>query len=175
MDVLDVGCGRKKDPVATVGMDAFALPGVDVVHDVLDFPWPFPDGSFDRLVSHQLIEHIPPGRAGQDPLLEFFDEAWRVLRPGGTFAFDTPHADSWYAYGDLTHRRYFVPYAFHVLWEFDPNSPYPRKMWARESVRCDYTYRFAYHVKKHLPSLDRVLQRHRHGTPEFIYIVLRKP
>lgn len=123
MVVLDVGCGRQRDPTATVGRDIFSLSGVDVVHDVLGFPWPFLDRSFDRTVSHQLIEHIPPGRGGRDPLPQFFDAGWRVLRPGGTFALDTPHRNSRDAEDDLTHRRYFVPRAFHVLGEATPAPP----------------------------------------------------
>lgn len=40
---------------------------------------PFPDASFDKVVSVEAAFHFPPRRA-------FFAEAFRVLRPGGTLA-----------------------------------------------------------------------------------------
>ena len=39
---LDIGCGANKAP-GFVGMDMRALPGVDIVHDVEQYPWPLPD------------------------------------------------------------------------------------------------------------------------------------
>lgn len=37
---LDFGCGQKKEP-DSIGLDGFASPGVDVVHDFDIFPYPF--------------------------------------------------------------------------------------------------------------------------------------
>lgn len=47
----------------------------------------YPDGSFDLVVSGQSIEHVPVDAA--DTMLE---SAFRVLRPGGWLAVDTPNA-----------------------------------------------------------------------------------
>src|SRR5438093_2011599 len=50
--------------------------------DVSALPWP--DGSFDRVLSGDVIEHLDPA-AGEAMLRE----AFRVLRPGGTLVVHT--------------------------------------------------------------------------------------
>jgi SAM-dependent methyltransferase len=57
---LDIGCGGNKAGPDFVGMDMRDLPGVDIVHNILDFPWPLPDESVIRAVCSHLVEHIPP-------------------------------------------------------------------------------------------------------------------
>ena len=44
---------------------------------------PFPDGSFDRVICSEVLEHIPDDRAAMAELA-------RVLRPGGTMAVTVP-------------------------------------------------------------------------------------
>ena len=39
MKILDLGCGSVKVEGA-VGLDNVGIPGVDIVHDLLDFPYP---------------------------------------------------------------------------------------------------------------------------------------
>ena len=39
LNILDLGCGSVKAEGA-VGLDNVGLPGVDIVHDLLDFPYP---------------------------------------------------------------------------------------------------------------------------------------
>jgi len=55
---LDIGCGGNKQR-GYVGMDLRDLPGVDIVHNVLSYPWPLPDESVVRAVCSHLVEHIP--------------------------------------------------------------------------------------------------------------------
>lgn len=43
----------------------------------------FPDGSFDLVISQEVMEHVPDARRG-------FEEMRRVLRPGGRMLFTTP-------------------------------------------------------------------------------------
>lgn len=57
---LDIGCGATKQGPEWVGMDLRDLPGVDIVHNVLTYPWPLPDESVIRAVCSHLVEHIPP-------------------------------------------------------------------------------------------------------------------
>jgi len=57
---LDIGCGGNKQGPDWVGIDLRDLPGVDIVHNVLSFPWPLPDESAVRAVCSHLVEHIPP-------------------------------------------------------------------------------------------------------------------
>lgn len=55
--------------------------GVAVVGDALRLP--FSDGSFDRVIAAEVLEHIPDDRGAMAELA-------RVLRPGGTMAVTVP-------------------------------------------------------------------------------------
>lgn len=100
--VLDLGCGRGEVLLAcarrgadVAGIDYSpaaveisretlgAVPGADVREgDVTRLPWP--DASFDRVLSGDVIEHLHP--ADGEAMLR---EAHRVLRPGGTLVLHT--------------------------------------------------------------------------------------
>lgn len=51
---------------------------------------PFPDKSFDTVVSWEVIEHIPDRK--EEIMVQ---EVGRVLRPGGSFYLSTPHRSFW--------------------------------------------------------------------------------
>ena len=69
---LDVACGANKQGPDWVGMDYRPLDGVDIVHNLLDFPWPLPDESVIRAVCSHIVEHIPPHPP--DPRLKMFTQ-----------------------------------------------------------------------------------------------------
>jgi predicted TPR repeat methyltransferase len=52
------------------------------LHDILQTPWPYPDGAFDHLVCCGVLHFI-------SDLEQVFAEAQRVLRKHGQFAFTT--------------------------------------------------------------------------------------
>jgi SAM-dependent methyltransferase len=102
--ILDVGCGRNKVAGAT-GVDRVAVEGVDVVHDLEEFPYPFETDSFDEIYARHVIEHV-------ESVSGFLDELHRICRPGGRVYINTPHysyANSW---RDPTHRWHFSAYSF---------------------------------------------------------------
>lgn len=101
---LNVGCGQWLFPDA-VNLDRSPLPGVDVVHDLDVFPWPFPDERFDGVWGHQVFEHVA------DPI-GFMVEAHRVLKPGGILHLTVPHWQSENSYTDPTHRRHCTERTF---------------------------------------------------------------
>ena len=100
--VLDAGCGRGEVLLACArrGADVAGIdyseaaveitretleevPGADVRQgDISKLPWP--DGSFDRVLSGDVIEHLDP-EVGEAMLRE----AHRVLRPGGHLVLHT--------------------------------------------------------------------------------------
>ena len=90
--LLDLGCGTGHSfhllhPRETVGVDIDrdSLAGQERETAVADMrALPFPDASFDAVLSVQSVEHVP------DPE-RVVDEAARVLRPGGAAMFVTPN------------------------------------------------------------------------------------
>jgi predicted SAM-dependent methyltransferase len=96
---LDVGCADHKSKGA-VGMDIRPLPGVDIVHSLLDIPWPLPDACCLRILASHIWEHLPPDRING-----VMDECWRVMRPDGQLLISMPYANSMRAMQDPTHYR----------------------------------------------------------------------
>lgn len=109
---LDLGSGPRP---------AEGFKGVDIVKGVTDFQfdlaspyrWPWEDNSVDALRSSHFIEHLPAiyhTTLGEpkDALFHFFDEAFRVAKPGATFELCWPALKSVRAFQDPTHRR-FIP------------------------------------------------------------------
>jgi SAM-dependent methyltransferase len=103
--VVDFGCGRgayASDPVRfrrdlrilkgkvrrVVGLDASPTgaenPFIDEFHHLEDARWPLEDGSADLCVCDNVLEHLPEPQ-------RFFDEAQRVLKPGGLLCIRTPN------------------------------------------------------------------------------------
>lgn len=88
-----------------VNVDRVPMAGVDVVHDLDVFPWPFDDGRFDEVWASQLFEHVA------DPVA-FMRECWRVLAVGGLLHIVTPYYKSDNAFTDPTHRRFCTERTF---------------------------------------------------------------
>lgn len=124
MQSLNLGCGQDIRPKADgwVNMDLAPLPGVDVVHDLLEFPWPFRAGSFDHIHCSHVLEHVPhyAGRGQRkDGFLLVMEEMHRVLRPGGTVEILCPHHRGDNRWIDPTHTRAIHPGNFAY---FDPGN-----------------------------------------------------
>ncbi len=121
---LDIGCGENKQS-GFVGIDARALLGVDIVHDLEIFPWPLPDNCCLTIVGSHIIEHIKPWLT-----ISLFDELWRIMRMGGQLALSTPYAGSPGFWQDPTHCNGFNEATFQY---FDPDYPlyqiYKPKPW----------------------------------------------
>lgn len=107
MRVLDLACGPNKMP-GTIGLDSNPRVHPDVLHDLDIFPYPFEDGSFDRIVCYNGIEHV-------ERPLQVLREIHRLGVDGATVYFATPHFTSPDAYTDPTHRHAFTSRSFDYL------------------------------------------------------------
>ena len=87
---LDIGCGEKKQP-GYIGIDVRDC-GQEIVWDVRD-GIPLPDNSVDSIISIHFIEHLT-----NDEAIELFEDAYRVLKPGGIMFNVVPHVDDPTAY-----------------------------------------------------------------------------
>ena len=95
-----------------INHDIVKLQGVDVVHDLNVYPWPWDDASTDEIVAKDVLEHL-------DNFMAAMEESYRILEPGGTFKITVPYWNSVSCHGDPTHRRGFHELTFRF---FDPDS-----------------------------------------------------
>jgi ubiquinone/menaquinone biosynthesis C-methylase UbiE len=105
--ILDLACGGSKVPGA-VGIDKLKLPGVDVVHDLDAFPYPFENGTFDRVVCSNGMEHL------ENPLA-VLAELHRICKNGALVRIDSPHFSSVNHFTDPTHKHGFSSHSFDYL------------------------------------------------------------
>lgn len=92
---LDLG-GRFSCPPGYFSVD---LLDADYIVD-LNKPWPFEDNSVGVLRAYHVLEHL-------DDAIHFFNEAFRVLAPGGFLLIEVPSVKGDGAFGDPTHKLYF--------------------------------------------------------------------
>src|SRR5262245_60166953 len=95
--LLDLGCGQNKKEGFT-GVDFVAADGVDVVHDLRSYPWPFEDNSVDEVHCSHFFEHIPGLERPR-----FMDEVFRIMKVGAKATFITPFWSSERSVQDFTH------------------------------------------------------------------------
>lgn len=105
--VLDVGCGAGTD-LARFAKGGAIVTGVDISESAIELAkanfgqqglaadlrvadgerLPFPDGTFDFVFAHGVVQYTPDGRA-------LVDECCRVLKPGGEAVFQVYNRVSW--------------------------------------------------------------------------------
>jgi SAM-dependent methyltransferase len=93
---LDIGCGKSKQE-GYHGVDAMKLPGVDTVMDIRTTPWPWTD--VDEVRCSHFVEHLTGAER-----VAFFNELYRVMKPGAKALIVTPDWSHACAYGDPTHQ-----------------------------------------------------------------------
>lgn len=101
---LNLGCGSQSLD-GYVNVDAVRQPGVDVVHDLDIFPWPFKDGEAAEIQAFDVYEHV-------DYPLEFMGECHRILQPGGTLYIHTAYWRNSDSFRDPTHKRFLTEESF---------------------------------------------------------------
>lgn len=105
-----------------VNVDHLDLPGIDVVHNLMEFPYPFEDESADEIRAIDVIEHLANYTAdGRPSVIAFVEECHRILKPGGELYIQTPGYDAEFLWIDPTHVRGFHPESMDF---FDPEKHY---------------------------------------------------
>jgi SAM-dependent methyltransferase len=107
--VLDVGCGVRKAPGA-IGIDRNPASAADVLCDLDHLPYPFADGSFDRLQATHVIEHV-------SDVIRTMEEFHRLVKPGGRVRVVTPHYTDFSSFCDPTHRWHLNTFSFRYFGE----------------------------------------------------------
>lgn len=147
---LEIGCGRSKAP-GYVGLDRVALPGVDIVHEIEEFPWPMPnssvpipDSSVTEIRAYHVLEHLRD-------LVGVMEEAHRILKPGGLFSIVVPYYRHEGAFADPTHTRFFTERTFHYFTPEEPLNYYSKARFKIVGMKFGWTGAYAWHIETHIP------------------------
>jgi len=116
MNILDLGSGRrlfqsKGDKV--IHLDIVSLPGIDIVHDLNDFPYPFKDNEFDKVRATHVLEHLKD-------TVKVMEEIYRILKPKGILYIEVPIYPNPCCWRDPTHKKVFEKDTFDF---FCPETP----------------------------------------------------
>lgn len=168
---LDLACGQNKREGFT-GVDFVQAEGVDIVHDLFTFPWPFEDESVEEVVSSHFFEHIPGMLRGK-----WMDELFRILKPGAKATLIVPHGNSNRAAQDFTHAwPPVVPSSFY----------YFNRQWREQNrlthgnydLRCDFDFAWADAVCQdwamRAEEARVFAMRHYHNVADDLHVFLTK-
>ncbi|MDQ3667674.1 MAG: class I SAM-dependent methyltransferase [Acidobacteriota bacterium] len=101
---LDIGCGRNKLS-GSIGLDIVPLEGVDIVHNLEQYPYPFEDNTFEYIRLSHVIEHL-------QSILKTMEEIHRIARPDALVEIITPHYTDSSSWQDPTHIWHLNSRAF---------------------------------------------------------------
>lgn len=133
LDIIKIQKAVKEEPVETkpikislgagtepeegfVNVDIVPLDGIDVVHNLMVYPWPFDDNSAEYIKAKDIIEHMATHLPdGSSSIMKFVNECHRILKPGGTLWMQTPRYDAEFLWIDITHVRGFHERSFDIF------------------------------------------------------------
>ena len=94
-----MGCGNDIR-FGWVNLDFVKKKGVDIVHNLNKYPYPFKNDTFDHIECKEVIEHL-------DDTISAVKEIHRILKPGGTVELTVPYYLSHTAWSNPEHKRAF--------------------------------------------------------------------
>ena len=107
MKKLNLGSGL--NPLkGFINVDFTEREGVDVVHNLETFPYPFEDNSIDYILMDNSLEHL-------EDTLKVMEELHRICKPNAIVEIMVPHYSSAGAFASLTHKRFFGSNSFNDL------------------------------------------------------------
>ena len=171
---LDFGCGPNKREGFT-GVDSIAFPGVDIVMNVVEKDswtslepqptlnvsfkkWPWEDNSVGEAHASHFIEHLEPMERWH-----FFNELYRVLKPGAKATIITPDWCSQRAYGDMTHKWPPVSgfFWFYLSKEWRAvNAPHNDSQHVKGGLSCNFGATWGPSLHPELVSRNQEYQQH---------------
>lgn len=171
---LDLGCGKRPENHHTrvagfTGVDIADIEGVDIVHDLTTYPYPFKDESVDEIFNSHFIEHM----TGEEQI-RFFEECYRILKPGAKMTCIAPYYNSMRAWQDPTHKTAISEARF----------LYYNKDWrdmnnlSHYNINCDFDFTYGYAFSKDWVSRNQEAQqfalKHYTNVVDDIHVTLTK-
>jgi len=101
---LNLGCGKniRKD---FINLDIVKNPGVDIVHDLNQIPYPFKKNEFSYIFADNILEHV-------DDLIKILEEIHRISENKAVIDIIVPYFSNIGAYQDPTHKHFFTLKSF---------------------------------------------------------------
>jgi len=107
MKKLNLGSGMK--PLkGFINVDFTQRKGVDVVHNLEKFPYPFKDNSVDYIMMDNILEHL-------EDTIKVMQEIHRISKPNTIIDIIVPHYSGAGAFTSLTHKKFFGSQSFNDL------------------------------------------------------------
>lgn len=103
---INIGCGLTPAE-GWINADAYPTPHADTTFDCQE-SWPFPADYFDEVQAIHVLEHLPHFK-------DFFNHAWKALKPTGRMHLRLPYGGHITAMGDVDHQRPWYPMSFAFL------------------------------------------------------------
>jgi SAM-dependent methyltransferase len=100
MKKLNLGCGQYPKQ-GYVNLDMFDLQGIDIVHNLNNYPYPFNDNEFDEVLCHHVLEHL-------DDIVKPLEEIWRITRNRAKIIIKVPIYPGIGAVVDPTHKSFYT-------------------------------------------------------------------
>jgi len=104
------------------------------VWDLNNTPLPFKANKFDEILCDNLLEH-------EIALMPLMGELHRILKAKGRLIIISPHFNSRYAYGTLTHAHFFSSTTFDTFIDKDVPSYDLKKNYSFSSIKKRITFR----------------------------------
>lgn len=111
-----------------VNLDRMPWKGVDIVHDIETYPYPFEDSTFDNIHCSMVLEHVRN-------LPDVLNEMMRISKNGWVLEIIVPYFSSPNLWGDMTHYRWFNTNTFSG---FHPNSLKNKSCFILEEFRIHF-------------------------------------
>jgi len=103
--ILNLGSGLHTEK-GQVNLDIYNFEGTDVIHDLNNFPYPFTDCQFDKIVASDVLEHL-------DDVPKVMNELYRIMQTDGILEIRVPDVKYPEAvWDDPTHKRGFTKKTF---------------------------------------------------------------
>lgn len=106
---LNLGCGDKIKR-GFINIDSQKLKGVDIIHDLNKYPYPFQEGSIDYILCDNILEHL-------NDIVDPLDELWRVSKDKAEIDIIVPLFPGVYSMIDPTHKSFYTFMTFDYFLE----------------------------------------------------------
>ncbi len=107
MKKLNLGCG-KSPKKGYINLDSVKLSGVDIVHNLNKYPWPFKNNELDYVFGTHILEHL-------ENIIEPMEEIWRITKSGARVLLEVPIFPSIGVAADPTHKSFYTYQTFNYF------------------------------------------------------------